>query len=364
MAADHHTSAISGLQEGCSTPRIPIDLTSAGDPRSPVGDRCTALREPQMPLPTRFSATLAALACVVGFGLASIGPASAASQIRVVVNGEPITTNEIAARARLLRLTSRTSAASVERSATEELVDDKLKLQEGKRVGITVSDQQVDAAFASIAGRLKISPAMLSQGLNQQGIGAQNLKDRLRVQILWQQLVVGRFNHTVSISDSQIVDALAKKESTGKAADKSSGKTTEYTLKQVVLVVAKDGGSEAARMREAEALRARITSCDQLADAVKPLREALVKNLGKRTEDEMPDQFRGLLAEVQAGRLAKPMRTAIGVEMVAVCDRRDLSGDFEVRSKVEEELRAKEGEVFARRYINDLRRIAVIDYRK
>lgn len=313
---------------------------------------------------TRFSAVLVALACVAGFGSASIGSASAASQIRVVVNGEPITTNEIAARARLLRLTSRTSAASVERAATEELIDDKLKLQEAKRVGISANDQQVEAAFASIAGRLKITPAMLAQGLAQQGIGAKNLKDRLRVQIVWQQLVVGRFNHTVSISDSQIVDALSKKESSGKTpAAKSDGKTTEYTLKQVVMVVPK-GGNEGARMREAEALRARVTSCDQLTEAVKPLDGALVKNLGKRTEDEMPEQFRGLLADVPAGRLAKPMRTPIGVEMVAVCERRDLSGDFEVRSKVEEELRQKEGEVFARRYINDLRRIAVIDYRR
>ena len=282
----------------------------------------------------------------------------------MVVNGEPITSNEIAERARLLRLTSKTSAASVERAATEELIEDKLKLQEGKRVGISVNDAQVDAAFASIAGRMKISPAMLAQGLAQQGVGAKNLKDRIRVQILWQQLVVGRFNRTVTISDSQIVDALSKKESSGKAPEKGTGKTTEYTLKQVILVIPKKGGNDAARMREAEALRAQITSCDQLIAAVKPLHEATVKNLGKRTEDEMPEQFRGLLGDVQAGHLAKPMRTPVGVEMVAVCERRDLSGDFEVRNKVEEELRQREGEVFARRYINDLRRIAVIDYRR
>jgi len=317
-----------------------------------------------MPSSTRLTVALATIACFVGLGVASIAPASAASQIRVVVNGEPITTNEIAERARLLRLTSRTSAASVERAATEELIDEKLKLQEGKRVGITVADQQVEAAFASIAGRLKISPAQLAQGLSHQGIGVKNLKDRLKVQILWQQLVVGRFNRSVSISDSQIVDALAKKDAaSGKPANPTDGKTSEYTLKQVVLVIPK-GAGEAERMREAEALRARITSCDQLVEAVKPLREALVKNLGKRTEDELPDQFRGLLGDVAVGHLAKPMRTPIGVEMVAVCDKRDLSGDFSVRNKVEEELRQQEGEVFARRYINDLRRIAVIDYRK
>ena len=306
---------------------------------------------------------------LAGATIASIltaGTALAQTAIRVIVNGEAITSNEIAQRARFLRVVDRqTTGASVERAAMEELVEEKLKLQEAKRVGITVGDPQVEAAFASIAARLKISPAQLAAGLSHQGISPRSLKERLRGQIIWQQLVVGRFNRTVSISDSQIVDALAKKEpGAAKTGGVTDGKTAEYTLQQVVLVVAQKGGNADARMREAEALRARVTSCDGLVEAVKPLPEALVKSFGKRTEDELPDNFRGLLADVPVGRLSKPIRSAVGVEMIAVCGKRDLSGDFQIRSKVEDEIRAKEGEVFARRYMNDLRRIAVIDYRK
>ena len=318
-------------------------------------------------MPIRLNRTTAITAIVIAlFGSpVAMAPAMAQSTIRVVVNGEPITSNDIGARARLMRLTSRTTGASVERAAMEELVEEKLKLQEAKRVGVSVGDAQVEAAFASIAGRLKISPAQLAAGLSQQGISPKSLKERLRSQIIWQQLVVGRFNHTVSISDSQIVDALAKKSpGTGKGETGGDGKTAEYTLQQVVLVVAQKGGNADARNREAEALRARVTSCDGLVAAVKPMTEALVKPLGMRTEDELPENFRGLLADVPVGRLSKPIRTPVGVEMIAVCGKRDLSGDFQVRSKVEDELRAKEGEVFARRYMNDLRRIAVIDYRR
>lgn len=297
---------------------------------------------------------------------------AAGATIKVVVNGDPITSTEIAERARLLRLTSHMSGPSVERTAMEELVDDRLKAQEGKRVGVEISQAQVDQAFAGIAAHLKITPAMLAQGLSSQGISPASLKGRIRTQILWQQLVVGRFNRTVNISDSQIVDALSKKQ-TASAADKGVGKggakpggegtTAEYTLQQVILAVSKDRPPEA-RMREAEALRSRITSCDGLVEAVKAVPEAVVKPLGKRTEDEMPEAFRGLLADVPVGHLSKPNPTPMGIEMAAVCGKRELKGDFQVRSKVEEELRAQEGEVFARRYINDLRRIAVIDYRK
>lgn len=297
---------------------------------------------------------------------------AAGATIKVVVNGEPVTSTEIGERARLLRLTSHMSGPSVDRMAMEELIDERLKTQEGKRVGTEISDAQVEQAFAGIAARLKISPAQLAQGLSSQGVSPTNLKARIRSQILWQQLVASRFNRSVNISDSQIVDALSKKQSepgagAGKAKTtgkpESEGTTAEYTLQQVILAISAERPPEA-RMREAEALRAKISSCNGLVDAVKAIPESIVKPLGKRTEDEMPEVFRGLLADVPVGHLSKPNRTALGIEMAAVCEKRELKGDFQVRSKVEEELRAQEGEVFARRYINDLRRIAVIDYRK
>lgn len=299
--------------------------------------------------------------------LTSTGGVWAQSAIKVVVNGEPITTNEIATRARFLRMVDRNSTgASVERAAMEEMVEEKLKLQEAKRVGVSASQAQVDGAFAGIAQRLKISPAQLAQGLAAQGVGADTLKARLKTQILWQQLVVGRFSKSVSISDSQIVDALSKKDSSKDktAATGAGGTTAEYTMQQVILIVPAAGGDAAGRTKEAEALRARVNGCDGLVDTVKPMKEALVKSLGKRTADELPEAFRTELANMPVGKLSKPSRSALGIEMLIICNKRDVTGDFSIRSKVEEELRNQEGEVFARRYINDLRRIAVIEYKK
>ena len=296
--------------------------------------------------------------------LASTAGVVAQSAIKVVVNGEAITSNEISTRARFLRLVDRsTTGASVERAAMEELVEERLKLQEAKRVGMDVSPGQVEAAFAGIAGRLKVTPAQLAQGLGQQGISVDTLKSRLKTQIVWQQLVVGRFSKQINISDSQIVDALGKKDP-AKATSAGGGTSAEYTLQQVVLIVPAKGGDVGGRTKEAEALRARVDGCDSLVETVKPMKEALVKNLGKRTAEELPEGFRDELAKMPVGKLSKPSRSALGVEMLIICAKRDVTGDFSIRSKVEQDLRNQEGEVFARRYINDLRRIAVIEYKK
>lgn len=313
---------------------------------------------------TRATAFAAFLAGATIAFLTSTAEVSAQS-IRVVVNGEAVTSNEIATRARFLRMVERnTTGASVERSAMEELVDERLKLQEAKRVGIEVSQAQVENAFAGIASRLKITPAQLAQGLAAQGVSAETVKSRIRTQMVWQQLVVGRFSTSISISDSQIVDALAKKDGGKAASDGSTGTTAEYTIRQIILIVPAKGGDAGARTREAEALRGRASGCEALVDTVKPIKEAMVKNLGKRTADELPEAFRDELSKTPVGKLTKPSRTAVGVEMLMICEKRDLSGDFSVRSKVEDELRNKEGEVFSRRYMNDLRRIAVIEYKK
>ena len=300
--------------------------------------------------------------------IASTAGALAQSAIRVVVNGEAVTSNEISSRARFLRMVDRTTTgASVERAAMEELVEEKLKLQEAKRVGIEVSQAQIDAAFGSIAQRLKLAPAQFAQALSAQGISPETMKSRIKTQMVWQQLVMGRFSRSINITDSQVIDALAKKDGKGKAdagAAAGAGTTAEYTIQQVILIVPAKGGDAGARGKEAEALMARVSGCDGLVAAVKPLKEALVKNIGKRTADELPEQFREELGKMEVGKLSKPQRSALGLEMLMICNKRDVGGDFSIRSKVEQELRNQEGEVFSRRYLNDLRRIAVIEYKK
>ena len=102
-----------------------------------------------------------ALAFLAGLAAGALQPLEAAAQsaIKVTVNGEAITTNEINQRARFLRLVSKDAAGpAVTRMATEELIEEKLKLAEAKRLKITATDQQVDNAFASIASRMYFAP--------------------------------------------------------------------------------------------------------------------------------------------------------------------------------------------------------------
>ena len=315
----------------------------------------------------RFATGTVAVALALGLWAATASDVRAQSTIRVVVNGTPITSNEINQRARFLRLIDRRlGGASLTRKAQQELIDEKLQFAEAQRLKLVATDQMVDAAFASIAQRVKLTPANLSRALTQSGVDPNTLRTRLRAQMLWQQAVMQRFRQQIRIADSDVVEAIRAQQKAGDKAANEQAKTVEYRLQQVILVVPASQRASALpnRRREAEALRARVNGCDGLAAATASLREAVVKNVGHRTDTELPENFAALIAETAVGKLTKPVETTNGLEMLAICDRKELQSDFSIRSKVESDLRQQQGELLTRQYMQELRRFAVIEYKR
>ena len=91
----------------------------------------------------------AALAFVLAGSAAATLPATtvsvqAASEIKAVVNGMPITSYQIRQRAAFLKL--RRVGGNATQKATDELIDEALKKQEIGRRGIAIPDEAVDEA--------------------------------------------------------------------------------------------------------------------------------------------------------------------------------------------------------------------------
>ncbi len=284
-------------------------------------------------------------------------PAAAQSRIKVIVNDQPITSYEIAQRARLLRLTR--TPGNVTKLATNELIEDKLKLYEAKRRGVVVSSQETDRAYAGIAQRTKMSPSQLSKALSRSGVNPKTLKERIRAQIAWQRIVRARFNATVKVNEQAIQAALTKD-----GSDKQR-MSTEYTFQRILFVI--PGGSSKAkiaqRRREANNLRARFKSCDSGIELAKTLREVIIKSGGTRTLTEFPEGYRKLIEKTPVGQLTPPQQSGNAMEMLAICGKKDVESDAEARAEIQDKMLVQEGELMARRYIRDLRRDAIIQYR-
>jgi peptidyl-prolyl cis-trans isomerase SurA len=317
---------------------------------------------------TRLSATrrLAARwarAGLLAVTLAGLGAAAspASAQVVALVSGEPITTLDVSHRIRLLALINQGRTPN-RKAVIEELIDERLKLREAQKFGAVPSDSEVDSAFANVASRARLNPDQFAQMLSAQGSDARSFKSRLRADIAWNGLVRARYKVIAQVGDKDVAQAL---DARNKAPSAPGGKVIEYTLRPVVFVVPR-GASEAVyetRRREAEALRAKFQDCQEGVAAARGLREVVVRSQIRKTSADLPQALRDLFANTPDGKAVAPERTEAGIELVAVCSRREVAGQTAVQNEIRQELVSERLQSQAQRYIAELRRAALIEYR-
>jgi peptidyl-prolyl cis-trans isomerase SurA len=283
-------------------------------------------------------------------------PASAQTVIKIVANGIAITSYDIAQRTRLKQIANEKGGT---KAATDELIDEAIQLYEAKRVGVTVSDEEVNNAFNSIAKQVKLTPSQFTQALGQQGVSAGTLKSRLRAQMAWHTLVQARAQRAAAVGSKEIEEQLAK------AGTPKEETTSEFILKQILFVVPKgsSSGYVAQRRREAESFRIRFNGCDDAIAQTKGLRDVAVRDLGRRNSAELAGAQGNAIKATAIGKTTPPNTTDQGVELIAVCSKKQVQGATMARQEVENKLAQKQGEEVAAAYLKELKDKAVIEYR-
>ena len=123
------------------------------------------------------------------------------------------------------------------------------------------------------------------------------------------------------------------------------------------------GGFKSKRKRESNQIRSAFNDCENPGAVLGKYSEVVMQPIGRRLETELPANMRDEIKALQPGKLTKPSTTPVGFEMIAVCGKREIASDIAVRTELENELRAKEGESRSRRYLMDVRRRATIIYK-
>ncbi|WP_421852054.1 peptidylprolyl isomerase [Oricola sp.] len=270
---------------------------------------------------TRICAPLLAAAMIVSaVPLVGTTPA-AASEIKVVVNDEIVTSYDIARRKAFLRLQRRPGNHT--QIATDELINDALKRSAVRRAGYRIPERQVDRAFANFARSNNMSVKQITQILNQSGVTAKHFKDFIRLQIGWGELVKARSRSTGKLMNEQ--DVVAKMLERGGPKPTS----TEYTLQQVIFVIPKDRRKRdlSRRRTEANNMRGRIDGCQRTIQLATQLRDVTVRDLGRFLELRLPEFWKKDITGLTKGQTTRVRDTANGVEFVIVCDARSVSDD-------------------------------------
>jgi peptidyl-prolyl cis-trans isomerase SurA len=283
-------------------------------------------------------------------------PVFAQSSIRVVVNGEVITSYDISQRARLLPLFG---VKGGEKAATDQLIDDVLKVQAAKKGGIVVSEAQVDAAYANLGKERKLSAKQLTQQLESMGIAGETMKRWVKVQMTWQQLIQARVRKEGQVKSSDIMSAMLEKGSPDAIT------VTEYMLQQIIFVVPSGSPPNvfAQRRREAEGFRQRFPGCEQSLALAKNLKGVVVLEAGRRDTTQLRGDQGDEIKATEEGKTTRPFQSEKGIELYAVCAKRDFQSNAGVRSEVESKLRMEQAKTIGEEYLKELREAAVIQRR-
>ena len=301
----------------------------------------------------------ALLLAVSLIGVGAPGVAQGVS-IKVLVNDNPISDYDIDQRERFLAITTKQEPSpALKKQATDMLIDERLQLQEGRKLGVTPNADDVTKILEDMAQKNNLSVDGLATALGQTGVNIKTLKDRISAQIVWQEAVRRKFRRDVQIGDADVTQAMSDAGAEGGGGGPAE---TALQLRQVKFEIpaGADQRTIAARLVAAENLRGRFGSCAELAKGVNG---ASVKTLQDQKPTSLAQPARLLVMNAKIGQMTPPTISAAAVELYAVCGKRSFRGDDDARAETQRKLMNQEMGLRAERLLRDLRQEAFIEYR-
>ncbi|MEL6766263.1 MAG: peptidylprolyl isomerase [Pseudomonadota bacterium] len=307
------------------------------------------------------SALLAALA------IASPAAAQTSSTLLrpvAVVNDSAITGFDLEQRVRLLRVLGLPAASeeALREEALRRLVDDRLKLEAGRRLGLQATGDAIARGFEEIAGQLGARPGELEALLENQRITRQAVDDFIGASMVWNEVVRTRFANRIEPGEAEIDSEIAL----------SGGGRTDYRIQEIGLAMTGDGRSEAETRALADRLQRELTNGEDFAAAARRFSSAPSAQAGGEvgwvSSATLPPELNERLQRLQPGEVGEALPVPGGLSLIRLVDRRGggETGDVndpELREQVRRAIIEEQSERLAEGLLQELRRDALIEVR-
>src|ERR1700678_576945 len=212
------------------------------------------------------------------------------------------------------------SQSVLKQQVLDRLIVQEIQTQQAKRVGLTVSDEQLNSALQEIASRNKIPFDQLPTALAAQGVDYKQYRESMRKELtlttLRQRDVIAHIN----VSPHELDQYLAR--------EQSAAANDEFNVSHILLSL-----PEAATPQQldeithkAQDLAARASKGEdfaQLAIANSNSQTALDGGqLGWKKGNQLPQFILDLVVKMKPGEVSSPVRTPSGFHIVKLNERR------------------------------------------
>jgi peptidyl-prolyl cis-trans isomerase SurA len=251
---------------------------------------------------------------------------------------------------------ARKSSLPSRKAALKQLVDERLKLQEAKRLNALASDADVNRAIAGMAKRNKVTVKQLTQNIARTGATIDAMKERIKASMSWNNVIRRRFGSQIQNATRGLNVMIANVEGSD---------DVELRIHRILLTMPTklDQKQVAGRLRDAELMRAKFKDCKGTSSLATGIAGARFQNLGLRSPSSIPEPTRTLLLSARDDEMLPPSVGEGGVELWAVCGRKVVPAREKKRASAKSQLQQKEFEILAKRHLKDLRQDALVEYR-
>ncbi len=270
-----------------------------------------------------------ALAAAVGSwsapGLAQQRSANVDVQsIEAVVNDEVISAYDVEQRVNLILSSVDVQITPEQRrllrqQALQNLVDEKLQLQEAAKFDLVISKEELDQTIAMVAQQYRMTPQQFAAYLAQQGASIEALRAELEAELAWSQLVRGRFRQQIAVGDDEVQAVLDKLE-------ESAGQN-EYLVSEILLIAETPEQERQVKQtadRIVDQLRQGVPFAVMARQFSEASTAAVGGDLGWVPEGQLPEEVAKIISSMRVNQISDPVRTANGYSIFSLRDRRKI----------------------------------------
>ncbi len=246
--------------------------------------------------------------------------------IVAVVNDDPISFTDVRQRARLLLLSlggqqpTQEQVQQITAQALEQLIDEKLQLQEASEYDVEVSDNDIASSIDRLAQQSGLTRDSLVASLLQSGVNPTSLEDQTRADIAWRRIMSGLYGSRIRISDNQIKEQLKRLQADAKK---------EQYLTSEIFLYAPTPEDKAQALTAANSILEQLRSGAPFEVAAQRFSSAPTAatggDMGWIVLDDFEDQRRAVLQTMAEPGLTAPITVEDGIYLINMRAKRDPS---------------------------------------
>jgi peptidyl-prolyl cis-trans isomerase SurA len=217
-----------------------------------------------------------------------------------------------------------------------------------------IAQMQQGAPFQAVARQFSASATAASGG-DAGWVTAGEMAPEVEAAV--QQMRPGQLSQPIPVRDGVYIIYLRNK--------RSGDGALVVNLKQAAIALPADATDAQVAQANAtlETLRSQVSGCDDIEAKAAKVNGVVAGDLGEaEVKDLLPD-FRQAAETLQPGQVSAPIRTKLGLHILAVCGKKAGGAEALTAEQIENRLYGQQLSMIARRYMRDLRTSATIETR-